>query len=151
MKKGQQTVYDSMAAAARAIGVSVTLLKVAKRRGAPGFVGSRVDVERLRPWLDKANLDTPDKETIQIAKLREEVRKLKIVNDLKEGKLVAVSEVAPWAGNIFRGSLQIAEQKLLNEMPALVENLNADQIRFRARKIYDDLAASLHELIKKYA
>src|ERR1051325_1696266 len=49
----QQPYYDSIANAASSLGVSAPLLRLAKKSGAPGFLGSRVYPEKLLPWLVK--------------------------------------------------------------------------------------------------
>lgn len=48
----EQSSYDSIAAAAAGMGETVARLRWAKRKGAPGFRGSRVYPGELLPWLE---------------------------------------------------------------------------------------------------
>src|ERR1044071_7080238 len=54
----QQHSYDSIANAAATLSVDVRLLRIAKKNGAPGFVGSRVYPAKLLPWLVKSLWDS---------------------------------------------------------------------------------------------
>lgn len=72
---------ETMGQAAALMGVPVAILKAAKRQGAPGFVGSRVDMPKLSEWL-KAN---PLQEDSAMGPMeRQKFRKLKADADAKE-------------------------------------------------------------------
>ena len=81
----------------------------------------------------------------------EQWRKLKLANDVKEGKLQDAQKLGQWIGSILGASREILEQKLINEYPALVENLDAPQIRIRSKKLFDDILDHLRPLGEKFA
>jgi len=87
------------------------------------------------------------KEKIQL----ETWRKLKIANDVKEGRLQSADKEAEWLGSVLSGAREVLEQKLVNELPALVENLDAPQIRVRAKKLFDDVLLKLQPLGQRFS
>lgn len=84
-------------------------------------------------------------------KLHEEIRKLQIQNDTKMGKLQEVAPLAEWLGALLGHSLANLEQKLINELPGLVEGLDAPQVRIRSRKIFDQFKEDMKPMGKKFA
>ena len=90
-------LFDSMSQAASAMELPTELLKRAKARGCPAFrPGGRVDEVGLREWLAAHGDEITEGDTklsLQIEKLREEVRKLRLVNDERDGVLVEKSKV----------------------------------------------------------
>ena len=89
-------VFDTMKAAAAGLGLNIAVVKRAKAAGCQAFRGSRVYGAELQafvashPELMKAQ-PTGD---IKLQKLREEHRKLKLANDVKEGVLVSRAWIA---------------------------------------------------------
>ena len=87
--------FDTMKQAASFMGLELKTLRKAKDAGCPAFRGSRIYREELEGWLKehKAEITTAaSKESVQIEKLLQEVRKLTLQNDEKEKKLIAVTE-----------------------------------------------------------
>jgi hypothetical protein len=55
--RGEKEYYDSMQQCAAKTGISLDLLKAAKRAGCPAFRGPRVYMEELREWLESNPVD----------------------------------------------------------------------------------------------
>jgi hypothetical protein len=79
-------------------------------------------------------------------KLLEEIRKLRIANDLAEGKVVEKTKVADAVRNCLGRLPAMIEQRLLNEYPAAAAGKSAPEIREQGRKLYDEIVAGFREL-----
>lgn len=76
-------IVDTLGQASAILGVTVAVLKAAKRQGAPGFKHSRVDCAALGPWLKEHPIKEPE-----LSKMDEQkFRKLKADADMKEHHL----------------------------------------------------------------
>jgi len=91
-------VFDSMKAAAASLGLNMRVLKRAKASGCQAFRGGRVYADELQQWVREnaelvraANSGGGD---LKEQKTTEEVRKLRLANDLKEGRLIERARVA---------------------------------------------------------
>ena len=69
----------------------VSWIKAACERGDARTSGGRIDLDKAKAWID-ANIDalesTKDTLPLKEQKLAEEVRKLRLINDRHEGKLI---------------------------------------------------------------
>lgn len=77
-------------------------------------------------------------------KLKEEIRKLRIANDLKERELVQRKEVAAVMRKVLPEIPKILDQKLVQEAPTPEEKI-------RARKAIDEAVKLIAELEKDWA
>ena len=77
-------------------------------------------------------------------------RKLRLRNDREAGQLIDVGEVGTFIFKVLSETRSIMDQKFRNEAPALLEGLEAAQIRFRITKIYDETCTQLALLGNKY-
>lgn len=149
--KGKR-VFDSMAAAAGALGVSKDTLRAAKESpdGAKIFRGSRVDEEEFLKWAEQHQIETSpgDVLTLRDQKIAEEIRKLKIRNDKDAGKLIARVEVAAAIRRALASVAGIIEAKIVGEWPSAVAGLDPAQARVYGRRLYDEVMAQC-ELLKK--
>ena len=95
----RQKLVESIPAAATLLSTTPDVVKRAKQLGCPAFKpGNRIAVDELDVWL-QANAEkmkavpTDDGELpLKDQKLNEEIRKLRLQNDEKEKKLIAVTE-----------------------------------------------------------
>jgi hypothetical protein len=99
-----QSSYDSIASAAAAMGQSVSRIRWAKKKGAPGFRGSRVYPAELAPWL-KAQEEARgrglegepiDKESWEIRRFRLQCERFELENQKLRDEL--------WDSNTVRAS-----------------------------------------------
>jgi biotin operon repressor len=91
-------------------------------------------------------LKTKGDANLRDQKLAEEVRKLRIQNDAKEGKLVARESVAASIRRILGPADQTLEQKLVNEWPSMVAGQDVPAIRIYGKRLADDIRTKLREL-----
>lgn len=101
MSESERSYYDSIGQAAAAMETTVRALRWAKRKGAPGFRGSRVYPEELGPWLKAQEEERAGaggelfeaKEPWEIRRLRLQCEALELEMRQKRGELVDVSLV----------------------------------------------------------
>src|SRR5690348_2459239 len=91
MKKLKTHAFESMKAAAGSGRWPMAVIQAAKAAGCPAFRGNRVYGDELDGWLTKhpaVRSARPD-DSLKGRKLSEEIRKLKLANDLKENRLIS--------------------------------------------------------------
>lgn len=153
MKPGKR-VFENLAAASHALDIHVSVLRIAKAKGCPAFAqGSRIREEYLVPWIAEhseelkrsveANEDLP----LKGKKTLEEIRKLKIYNDVKEGKLIPRAEVIREHVRFEKAVRELMNQKLCNEFPAMVSGLPVDGVRVYSRNLLDAIVAEMKKLV----
>ena len=109
LQKKTDRVFDSLAAAAAALNLDKQTLKRAKGAGCPAFVGSRVQEKVFLRWIS----DNPDKlaapagATLEDQKTGEQIRKLRIGNDLEDGKSILKATVEKLLHELFAGVRKI--------------------------------------------
>ena len=150
-KSASETVsvwYDSMQQISAAEKIPLGVLRAAKRAGCPMFKNGRVCLTGLRAWIannsDKLQVGNDPKDLRQ-AKLREEIRKLKIANDTKEGALILRSKVVEIHARILGMVLPRLKQILENELPQRVYGLSVPDTRVLTKTTYDDIAEVFHD------
>ena len=79
-------------------------------------------------------------------KLREEHRKLKLINDFKEGKLIPIETVKHVHSRTLARVDQVIEQKLSNEYPSAVAGLDVPQARVYGKRLGDQLREEFQKL-----
>lgn len=111
--------WDTMKQAAAALGSPISLLKKAKGAGCPAFRGSRVYRKELEVWIKQNRgtiAESRSKEDVQIEKLIEECRKLRLQNDVRENSLVMRQLVAESNTKVASDMRLFLYQKLCNEI-----------------------------------
>lgn len=145
--------FDSMGQAAAALAVSPELLKRAKRAGCPHFLpGNRIDA-RVVQWIAEHQAEMSaggDGDGLKEQKLKEEVRKLRRLNDIQEGKLVAKSDVAKDIVRVLSRVCPFLEAKLVNEYPSAVAGLDVPQARVYGRRLFDATMVFFQSLAKEF-
>jgi hypothetical protein len=145
--------YDTMKQAAAGMGLNLSTLKKAKAAGCSAFRGSRVYRKELEAWLKEHKdeiVTTASKEDVQIEKLLEEVRKLRIANDLKEKELVRRSLVIEAHAKMAEQVRKLLEQKLENEYPGLVAGLDVAQARVFGKRLHDQIVSEFKGFAKAW-
>jgi hypothetical protein len=140
--------YDSMAQISAAEKIPLEVLRVAKRNGCPNFKGGRVCITGLREWIaaNAGKLNTAsDPKDLRSAKLMQEIRKLKIQNDTKEGALILRSKVVENHARILGSVLPRVKQMLENEVPQQVYGLGVPDIRVHMKGVYDEIASVFNQ------
>jgi hypothetical protein len=142
------TVFDSMKSAAGTGLWTLALLKSAKEAGCPAFRGARVHGDELAEWL-KANPDVAKKKGSDLKgqKTKEEIRKLKLANDLKEGRLIERAWMAARI-HIAAGKVDAFRVKSESEHPLLFAAAAGDVPKCRevVQKIWDEIISAMNSL-----
>lgn len=138
-KKGDR-VWDSISAAAGALGISKTTLQDAKNRGCPAFVDGRVHEKDLGEWISVQPPPDGRPKSLRDQKTEEEIRKLRIANDAKEGKSelksVTVARIHRIGHEITTYLGAVAKEK-----PAVLAMTTEDipRVRIEFQKVCDEM------------
>jgi hypothetical protein len=150
---GQQpTSYDSIGAAAAALGIPPEVLKKAKRAGAPGFKGSRVYPKELLPWLEahRANLTAPgSKEDLEKERLREDIRKRRKQNDLRDGLYLPLARACEIINGIAARQNALLGSLLEDELPPILADQPAAAIRVEMKRARDRICDLFQEMLSQ--
>lgn len=98
MPRKPSRIVESIKAAASILKLHPDVIKRAKEAGCEAFEpGNRIDIKALESWIAKnpekvQSSGDADSLPLKEQKIREEVRKLKIGNDTKEGRLILKSD-----------------------------------------------------------
>lgn len=145
-KKHQKPIiFDSLGQASAHLHVPVSLLKKAKRSGAPGFYHHRIHKDELTPWLKKhgKELASPsEKEQLQIRRLKAQCGMLE--NQLAEYRrqFVSRAEGARTLQFLAEGERRIFDA-MEDEWPPKLAGLSAPEIRTRLKTLNDELFAKM--------
>lgn len=85
-------------------------------------------------------------QSLKDQKTFEEVRKLRIANDAKEGRLVPRDQYESWIAKVRSGVDVIIEQKLVNEYPSAVAGMDVPQARIFGKRLGDQLREEFGKL-----
>ena len=153
MKKAKPRTFDSMRAAAAGMGVPLSEIRRAKAGGCIGFRSNRIYEAEVHSWLSanplaQAVIDADPK----IAKTLEEVRKLRLANDAKQGRLIerawVAAKIQGMAGEIhaFRSKSEASHP---TRFAAAAGDVAA--CRIIVREIWDEILRDLNSLEKHFA
>lgn len=148
-------VYGNTDQAAGDLGLPRATLVAARKAGCMAFDSSgRVNKAKLLQWLAKNGdkLATPPESDISSReqKTREEVRKLRLANDLKEGQLQKVTTLTAAMLDVLPKGLQNLEQKLVNETPSKITGLSHGDARALLREVFDSFKRHMQPLLRSY-
>jgi hypothetical protein len=96
--------------------------------------------------LTAATEQTTDSDSLKEQKLKEEVRKLKLANDIKERLLVPRQEQAAAIRRAGAGIVPIGEAKFVNEAPVAGSMLEVPQLRIVLRRYWDSFLEECQKL-----
>lgn len=144
--------YDSMAAASAAMGISIEVMKRAKKSGCAAFRGSRVHAAELRQFISQNSeaLQAVGDDSLKDQKTSLEIRKLKRIEDTADRVLVKKTEVAAAICRILGQIASISESKLVNEWPSAVAGLDPSQARVYGRRLHDAMMGEYQKLSKEF-
>lgn len=144
--------FDSLKAAAAGLKLPLRVLQSAKAAGCPAFRSNRVYESELLQWL----ADHPDAvgaadNDPRSEKLQEEIRKLRIANDAKEGRLVERAWVAERIQRAA-GELNSLRAKWEAEKPMAFAATNGDVTECRTilRGIMDEIVIGMQGLARHF-
>lgn len=148
---------ESLKAAAVLLGIDVSMVKRAKELGSPAFrPGNRIEVDALRKWIAEHALEMrspvvsmKDQKTNE--KIDEEIRKLRLANDQKEGLLVEKARGIAINEDVCAKVAELLEQKLENEYPAAVAKLSVAEVRQYGRQLRDLIVTQVQSLAVLWA
>lgn len=96
-------------------------------------------------WLDshpavraRSEEPEPTRAALELERIREQARKLRIANDITEGRYVLRGDIARALSGLATGQRALLRQKLENEFPALLSGLDPGQ-RAELRKLGKEL------------
>jgi hypothetical protein len=144
--------FDSLKQASAALKLPMRVLQAAKKAGCDAFRSNRVYEAELLVWLEanpaavEAASDDPRDE-----KLREEIRRLRIANDAKEGRLVERAWVAERMQRAA-GDLNNLRAKWEAELPMKFAETNGDvpECRMILRGVFDEIFLGVQTLAKHF-
>lgn len=146
-----RTSYDSLQAAAAALGIPKETLQFAKEQGAPGFKGSRVYPLELIPWLSARTQAQPgqpgllNKRQLECQVLQKKIEEMVWEQEQKRNLWILKSDVDSWMVETAEQIKAILRNRLKNELPPKLEGLRAPEI---AAKM-DWLIAEIVDLIRE--
>ena len=148
MKKRQidSQVVRSLKDAARLIGCTTRTLQNDRAAGCRGFNSDgTVDVAQVQAWQRANRKRRESNPDLKSKKTREEIRKLKLANDLKEGRLI---ERAWMAERVHAAAGQVDAYRMKSEAehPLLFAAANGDVAKCREiiRQVWNEIAVALN-------
>ena len=137
--------YDSIAQAAKVMGVTRAVLQKLKRQGAPGFHGSRVYPTELRPHLEARarDLGAGDdvRETLENRRILAQCKRIEHANLVESGGVIAVAPVLAAITTIGEQLKSALRAIYEDELPPVISGLSPEAIRIETRKANDRLCA----------
>lgn len=144
-------VFDSMGQAAAMTGLGLDALRMLKRTGCPAFHATRVNEAELLAWISTHPVESiRGPVTLRDQKLKEEIRKLRVVNDAKQGALASRAKVAASLRAMAGKVRAILDQKLEQEMPAAMAGLDVPGARVYGKRLNDQICEAFAALAKEW-
>ncbi len=154
-EKGKLGVVSTQNAAARAMGVTAKTISAWKFEGG-SLAGFRedgsIDLRALALWFEQRSTAQKGGTEKRESKLTEEIRKLRIANDEREGRTLARTWIAERI-QIAAGELNGFRAKSEAEHPLKFAAASGDvaQCRMIVRGIWDDIFAEMVKLSSAFA
>jgi hypothetical protein len=129
------------------------LVKAASAAGCAAFDHGRVNLSVLEDWISEhaAELEAQqDGGGLRDQKLKEEIRKLRIQNDAKAGKLVARSEVIETHDRILSRMRGDLERILVHELPVACAGQDVATARIVCRRYADMAVAAMQQCAEEW-
>jgi hypothetical protein len=144
---------DSVKAAANALGYPEAAIQYLKDQGCDAWQGSRCYIDRLDEWIDENGLpEVPESEldrwNLEIAK--ERARKLKIQNDIEEGKTVSMEVVGSFLLELALRTKNRLKKTLEDELPPVLAGKPADEIRALNKGVVDEICEGMQREMNEW-
>lgn len=142
------TAYDSIGAAAAGLGVSVAVLRKAKRAGAPGFRGSRVYPGDLLPWLQadrSTHQAADDKDSLERRLLAIKIERQQFAYQVDKKDFVLSIDAARWATELVSEFTKALDAVPSTLAPDIVGVASIAEAELRIRAALDQVRRTLHE------
>jgi len=140
---------DSLKAAASMLGVSVTTLQAAKNAGCGGFRGSRVMLDEVEKFLEETDLASAqglsEKDSLELAKKREELRKIRFANEVAEGRYINIDEHAATLRRIGSQTRQILRVALERRWPEIAAMKSQRDLRQIGGRLFDEICEEMQK------
>jgi hypothetical protein len=141
-------VVPTQRAAAKALSTTTKTLRAWRSEGAPGFnADGSINLTELAKWVEARQKERGDSLNFKEQKTLEEIRKLRLANDQKEGRLVERAWVAARIQRMF-GDLNGFRAKSEAEDAVKFAQTGGDMAKSRVilQGIWDHIAADLQSL-----
>ncbi len=144
-------IYSSISQCAASQGISKTVIRAAKAKGAPGFIGHRVNWTLLKPWMDehKSALDVEDIDNYQKWRTKRERHEANIA-EIKElearGKFLLKEEVESQIKAIALAQKAILKSRLTQELPPKLLGLSVTEIGVIMDECVHDICRLMEQL-----
>lgn len=143
-------VWRSKKAASAAMGIPVATLDSLRDAGSNAFRHGRIyEEDVLRDLEDRKVAGEPMVQSefvLKDQKTAEDIRRLRIANDLAEGKSVEVQHVSKVIGRLGPRISDLLDRKLRLEYPNAVEGLKAAQIAEYGQRLADQILQEFRAL-----
>lgn len=149
MSKSAPLYYDSMQSASALMGIDLGTLKLAKRKGAKGFKGSRVYPKELLKWLqenrEKMEGDGETKDELLCQKLRVQIERMEYDFDVARGDYIAATDVDQWQTERAESLKRLLTGKIVNELLPKLVGLNVPEMVPIARGYVSTIVADFRK------
>jgi hypothetical protein len=150
----KRPVYvESVKAAANVLGYSESLIQHFKDQGNPAWRGSRLYLDELEAWIDENGIpELQDNEADQwnLKILQERHRKLKIANDIEEGKALNADEVGAFLYELAIRQKNTLKKALEDELPAALAGKPVDEIRAINKQWVDRICDRMQQELREW-
>jgi len=143
---------DSMEAAASMVGLPLSILKLAKKKGCTAFRGSRVYLEDLEKFIDVTDLDlegVSESEKLDLDIKREQLRKRRFDNEVSEGQYLKRDELRMTLRALSEVQSRILRTALEKRFPEIAERKTKRELRELGANLYDEICGEFQSAVKK--
>ena len=103
-------------------------------------------LKTIRAAMEKAAAGKREKRGLSDELLHEKIRAIEIRNRIADGSLIPVTQVCSAISTRMAQMNSTLNQRLVNELPAIVSGLPIGEIRLKATLFISELMSTIHEL-----
>ena len=103
-------------------------------------------LKTIRAAMEKAAAGKREKRGLSDELLHERIRAIEIRNRIADGSLIPVTQVTSAISSRMALMNSTVNQRLVNELPAIVSGLPVSEIRLKATALIAELMSIMHEL-----
>lgn len=102
---------------------------------------------KAHPEIKRSSRGAPETQSgLEIAKLREQCRRLAFENDVAESRYLLQTDVEQWLVKIIEAQKYLLSNKLKNELPPKLEGLRAPEIAAKMEPMIHEICSLLRTL-----